>query len=359
MRHIDHDRLRAFVAEIFARAGSEPAEAKAVADHLVDANLTGHDSHGVIRVARYIGWLQEGKLQPNQHARVVRDGGAVVTIDGGGGYGQVIGKEATAIGIERAGRHGVAAVAIRNTNHLGRIGAWAEQAAEAGRVSVHFVNTSGFGILVAPFGGRDRRMSANPIAAGVPVRGGEPVILDIATAAIAQGKVAVARNKGVEVPDGSLLDREGRPTRDPQALFDGGALLAFGGHKGSGLAYFCEVLAGTLTGGGSSHPDNPDADRLCNNMLSVLFDPAAFGDLDAFAADLARLNAWIKGSPPASPGDEVLLPSEVERRTRAERVANGVPLDDATLGQLVAAAASVGVPDTLTTAPQATPTAID
>jgi hydroxycarboxylate dehydrogenase B len=193
-------------------------------------------------------------------------------------------------------------------------------------------------------------MSANPIAAGAPVPDGEPLVLDIATASVAEGKIRVARNKGGELlPEGSLLDAQGRPTRDPEVFYADppGAILPFGGHKGSGLAYFCEVLAGTLTGGGSSHPDNPDADHMLNNMLSLFFDPAAFGDTDAFATDLVRLAAWVKGSPPAAPGGEVLLPGEVERRTRAERLAHGVPLDDATLDQLAAAAVSVGAPDTL------------
>ena len=343
---IESNHLRDFVRSIFAHAGSRRAEAEAVADHLVEANLTGHDSHGVIRVVKYIGWLGDGKLHANRHARIVLDAGVIVIVDGGGGYGQVIGAEAMRIGIDRAASNGAAVVAIRNTGHLGRIGAWAEMAADDGKVSVHFVNTSGFGILVAPFGGSDRRLSVNPIAAGVPVRGGEPLILDMATTVIAQGKIMVAHNKGAELPEGCIIDGRGRPSRDPEAFYADppGAMLPFGGHKGSGLSLICEVLAGALTGGGSSHPDNPTADRLANNMLSVLFDPARFVGSDAFAEDLARLISWVKASPPARPGGAVLLPGEVERHTRAERLANGIPLDETTLEQLRSAARSVAVP---------------
>ncbi len=343
---IESNRLRVFVRSIFAHAGSQQAEAEAVADHLVEANLMGHDSHGVLRVATYIKWLGNGKLHANRHARIVRDTGVMVIVDGGGGYGQVIAKEAMGIGIERAASKGTAVVALRNTGHLGRIGAWAELAAQAGKVSVHFVNTSGFGIRVAPFGGSDRRLSVNPIAAGVPVRGGEPLSLDMATSVIAEGKIMVARNKGAKLPEGCIIDGRGRPSRDPEAFYADppGAMLPFGGHKGSGLSLLCEILAGALTGGASSHPDNPTADRLTNNMLSVLFDPAGFVGPEAFAEDLARLTAWIKASPPASPGGAVLLPGEVERRTRAERLADGIPVDDTTLEQLRSAARSVSVP---------------
>jgi hydroxycarboxylate dehydrogenase B len=331
--------------EIFAAAGSAPEEARLVADHLVEANLVGHDSHGVIRIKKYVGWLKAGQVLPNRHARLVNDRGAAVLIDGDFGYGQVIGREAMAIAAERAGKFGFAVAAIRNSGHLGRIGAWAEQLAAAGYVSFHFVNTSGFGILVAPHGGRDRRLSANPIAAGTPVAGGPPLVLDIATSVIAEGKIQVSRNKGEKIPPGMILDSAGRPTTDPEAFYADppGAILPFGGHKGSGLSFFCEVIAGSLTGGFSSHPGTPTAGRLVNNMVSLAFDPAAFGGADFFADDLARLIAWTKASPPAEPGGSVLLPGEIELRTRRDREANGIPLDAETRAQIIAAGETVGV----------------
>ena len=250
-----------------------------MADHLIEANLMGHDSHGVIRVAPYIELLRSGKWTANRHVEIVTDAGAVVVVDGGQGLGQVIAKEAIELGIERARAHGVAVVGVRNSGHMGRIGAWAEQAAAAGLVSLHFVNTTGFGIQVAPFGGSDRRLSVNPIALGVPRPGKEPLIHDMSTGTIAAGKIRVARNKGELLPEGAIIDNRGRPTRDPEAFFTDppGALTTAAGHKGYGLALFVEVLAGALTGGGAGHPDNPSADRPINNLLSILIDPAAHG----------------------------------------------------------------------------------
>ena len=169
---IDRQELRNLVETVFGHAGSAPREAEILAEHLVEANLMGHDSHGVIRVAPYLEWLAAGQVKANRHARVVSDFGALLGVEGDGGYGLVIAGEAMALAIEKARKEGAAVLALRDCSHLGRIGAWAEMAADAGFVSLHFVNTSGFGIHVAPHGGRDRRLSANPIAAGVPVQGG-------------------------------------------------------------------------------------------------------------------------------------------------------------------------------------------
>jgi len=344
-RRIARRDLEPFAAAIFRAAGSSPDEAAIIADHLVEANLAGHDSHGVMRIYKYVDWVKAGQVVPDRHAEIVVDRGALVLVDGGFGYGQVIGKEAMAIGAARAATHGFALVAIRNSGHLGRIGAWAEFLAERGYVSFHFVNTSGFGILVAPHGGSDRRLSANPVAAGAPIAGGRPVILDIATSVIAEGKIQVLRNKGEKVPPGMVLDGAGRPTTEPEAFYatPPGAILPFGGHKGSGLSFFCEILAGSLTGGLASNPAAPTAGRLVNNMLTLVVDPGALGGAGMFQADVRRLADWVKASPPIEPGGAVLLPGEIEDRTRRERAANGIPIDAETWNRIVAAAASVGV----------------
>jgi uncharacterized oxidoreductase len=344
-RRITVARLSEFVAAVFVAAGSSRDEARIVAEHLVEANLLGHDSHGVLRVAKYLAWLDAGEVVPNQHAKVAVDHGPLVAIDGGFGYGQVIGHEAMALAAERCRRHRFAVIAIRNTGHLGRIGAWPEQLARLGLVSIHFVNTSGYGILVAPHGGSDRRLSANPIAAGAPGPSGQPIILDIATSAIAEGKLQVLKNKGEDVPPGLILDGAGRPTTAPEEFYADppGAILPFGGHKGSGLSFFCEILAGSLTGGMSSHPQNPTADRLVNNMLSIAFDRDAFDAAASFDADLARLAAWVKGSPRRSADVDVLLPGQIEARVRAEREHQGIPLDRETSRQLMQAAATRAV----------------
>ena len=328
--------LRAFVAEVFRATGSADAEARIVGDHLVDANLAGHESHGVIRVSKYLDWQAKGMVIANQHAVVVRETACNAVIDGQFGYGQVIGGEAMVLAIAKARQSSFCAVALRNAGHLGRIGAWAEQVAQAGLASVHFVNTSGFGILVAPHGGTDRRLSANPIAAGAPGPDGAPLVLDISTSAIAEGKIQVAKNHGELLPPGCTIDSEGRPNQDP-AVFYGppvGALLPFGGHKGYGLSIFCEIFAGALSGGQTTNPDNATAGRLVNNMLSLVFDPEAFCGAEAFKLEIARLAGWVKASPPGTPGGEVLLPGEIERRTRARLERDGISLDIVTRRQI-------------------------
>jgi uncharacterized oxidoreductase len=339
------DALRRIAADIFEAAGSDAEEAQLVADHLIDANLAGHDSHGVMRIGRYIGLARAGHVVPNQHLAIVSDRGPAVLADGGFGYGQVIGREAMNLLASRVSTGGFAVVAIRNSGHLGRIGAWAEQIADSGYVSFHFVNTSGFGILVAPHGGKDRRLSANPIAAGAPVRGRPPIILDIATSVIAEGKIQVARNKGEKLQPGQVLDGKGEPTIDPSAFYASppGAILPVGGHKGSGLSLFCEILAGSLTGGFASNPDSTTAKRLVNNMVSIAFDPDAFAGSEFFASDVQRLEEWVRASPPLEPGGKVMMPGEVELNVRRDRLENGVPIDERTFMQIREAGESVGV----------------
>jgi uncharacterized oxidoreductase len=339
-----HDVVERLVTAIFARAGSNDGEARTIARHLVEANLVGHDSHGVIRVPAYIDWLRKGLVLANRSALTVFENDAVAVMDGQFGFGQVIGEQAMAVGIAKARKHGMAAVALRNSGHLGRIGDWAIMGADAGLVSLHWVNTSGAGILVAPFGGSDRRLSANPMAAGVPVAGGTPIVADLSTCVIAEGKIKVALNKGVEVPANAIIDGQGRSTRDPKTFYaDPGAILPIAAHKGYVLSVICEILAGALTGGGCSNPANPNARRVLNGMLTLLLDPGVFTPADSFAGEIQRFVEWVKASRPATPGGEILMPGEPEERTRAERLAKGLPLDDTTWSQLLETAASVGI----------------
>lgn len=337
--------LRALVSAIFRAADSAPLEAQTIGDHLVDANLAGHESHGVIRVAKYLDWHRQGLVIANRHASIVRETACSALVDGAFGYGQVIGREAMSIATAKARQAGLCAVAIRNAGHLGRIGAWAEQVAVEGFASLHFVNTSGFGILVAPYGGSDRRLSANPIAAGAPGPGGQPLVLDISTSAIAEGKVQVAKNRGELLPPGCTVDSDGRPNIDPERFYGPppGALLPFGGHKGYGLSIFCEIFAGALSGGNTTHPENATAGRLVNNMLSLVFDPEAFCGAAAFEAEIARFASWVKASPPNVPGGAVHLPGDIERRNRARYEREGIPLDIETRRQLAHSVSSLPV----------------
>ena len=346
MRIVDAEALTRCVAAIMEGGGSAAAEAHTIARRLVDSNLVGHDSHGVLRVGKYLEWVRDGWLRPNQAATVVFDSDALAIVDGNRGFGQVIGEYATKLGIAKAARSGIAMIGLRNCGHLGRLGDWAEMAAAAGQVSLHFLNTSG-AQRVAPFGGSDRRLSTNPMAIGVPRAGADPTILDITTSTVAEGKLMVALNKGERVPEGWIVDRHGRPTTDPKEFYDGGALLTIGAHKGSGLSIVTDLLAGAVTTGRSSDP----ADTvLRNNMLSIFIAPAVYDTENFVAREAARLVDFVLASPPLTPGQPVLAPGDVERATRRKRLAEGVPLDDKTLADLMAAARSVGIDEGRATA---------
>ncbi|HET9651471.1 MAG TPA: malate/lactate/ureidoglycolate dehydrogenase [Usitatibacter sp.] len=336
--------LRAAVHAIFTAAGSSAREAQLIAAQLVEANLTGHDSHGVGMVPRYIEVLRGGHLKPNQHAKVTLDSGAMLSLDGNEGYGQVMGFEAMEHGIARAREHGTAVVALRNSHHIGRIGHWAEQCLAAGLVSMHYVNVVSEPV-VAPFGGRDARFQTNPFCVGIPLPGRMPILLDFATSRIAMGKVRVAMNKGEQVKPHTLLDRHGEWTTDPRELFarpDHGAIVPFGEHKGYGLAIVCELLGGALTGGRTLHA-KPASRAIWNSMLSIIIDPERLGTLGNLSAEAEEYIRWVRASPAADGVDRVRMPGEPEEEHRAERGANGIPIDATTWGEIVGAGGHVGV----------------
>lgn len=338
--NIRHDRLTAIVENIFLAAGTAPGEAAIVAHHLVEANLKGHDSHGVGMLPVYVRNIKLGHLLPNQHAERVSATGATLVVDGKFGYGQVVGPEAMEMGIEHARQHGVAVVALKNAHHLGRIGGHAEHVAKAGFISMHYVNVVGHQPQVAPFGGIERRLSTNPFCCAIPVPDAEPVLLDMATSAIAAGKVRVARNSGNLVPEGCLIDAQGVETRDPN---QSAAQLHFGKHKGFGLALICEMLAGALAGGWSIQPGNPREGTTVNHMLTFILDPSAIGDRSAFEAELVALIDYIKDTPPAPGAGAVQVPGEPEKASRTRRMRDGIDIDETSWGQIVTAAESVGV----------------
>jgi uncharacterized oxidoreductase len=338
-RTIAAAKLTDLVAAVMRGAGCAPVEAATVAQRLVDSNLVGHDSHGVLRVARYLEWIRDGTLRPNTPPTVVFDSATIAIVDGNRGFGQVIGEFAAMLGIAKAREAGIAMIGLKNCGHLGRVGDWADMAAAAGQVSLHFLNTSG-AQRVAPFGGSDRRLSTNPISIGVPVEGADPVVLDVTTSMVAEGKLMVAFNKGEQVPAGWIIDGSGAPTTDPKAFYDGGALLTVGGHKGSGLSMVTDLLAGAVTTGKSS--DAADA-ILRNNMLSIYIAPDVYDPGGVVAREARRFVDFVKASAPAKPGEPVLAPGDVERRNRASRLATGVQLDEKSWSDLLAAAASVGI----------------
>src|SRR4051794_824248 len=339
-------RLRELALTIVRAMGSREEEARDVADHLAGANLSGHDSHGIGMLPDYVRMLHAGLLVPNQELRPVSDAGAVLVLDAGRGFGQRMAKEAMRQGAERAKRQGSVVVALRNASHIGRVGTYGEQCAALGLASVHFVNVGDHDPHQAPFGCGDARLGTDPFCAALPDgQGGASVLLDMATSAIAFGKARVARNKGLPVPPDSVIDGQGRPTTDPLPLVDRheGALRAFGGHKGSGLAIMCELLGAALTGGQTIQPEHVRKGGILNSMCSILMDPKAFGDPAAIELEVAAVNGWIKASPPAQGFEEVLLPGEPERRARLLREREGIPIDDKSLSDILTAAESLGL----------------
>ena len=339
--------LTDLLAAILARAGAEPERARICAEHLVSANLKGHDSHGVGMAPSYVRWIAAGKLKPNARPTVVSDKGAVIVVDGGFGLGQPVAREAMEMAIARASQLGVAVLALRNSCHIGRIGTYGEQSADAGLISMHYVNVVGAGPAVAPFGGREPRMLTNPYCCAIPRRNGEHVVLDFATSAIAIGKVRVAYMKREPLPGEVLVEPSGKLTDDPKTFFEGAArsiLLPFGLHKGGGMQILCELLGGALAGQWTMQPGSDRTfGAAVNNMLAIVIDPDAFGGREGFEAEAEAMLDYIRSTAPADGVDRVRLPGEPERESLAQRSAEGVPVDDNTWGQIREAALSVGL----------------
>jgi hydroxycarboxylate dehydrogenase B len=340
------DRLRTITSAILRAGGSAQAEADLVADHLVLANLSGHDSHGVGMVPSYIRQLKAGLVIPNTRAKVVKDDGAVLMFDGGRGYGRCVAGEAMDAGIARCRQTGITALTLANASHIGRVGMYGEIASAAGLVSLHFVNVTDHRALVAPFRGTDARFVTNPVCIAIPgTDKNAPLLLDMATSAIAMGKVRVAKNEKHDVPAGVLIDEQGRPTRDPNVMYRDpqGALLTFGGHKGYALAVVTELLAGALSGGPTIQPGNARKGGTINNMFAVLLDPARLAGTDWLRREIDGFIDYLKGSPPADPNAPVLVPGEPERLARADRSRHGIEVDEKTWEEIVQAGETVGL----------------
>lgn len=327
--------------------GSSDEEAGIVARHLALANLSGHDSHGVGMLPDYVRLALEGLLVPNQRLETLVDFGALLLFDAGRGAGQRMISEATAAGIERARAQGCCVLGVRNSSHIGRVGHYAEQCTEAGMTGIYFVNVADHKPHQAPFGCSDARLGTNPFAVAVPGENGPAAVLDMATSTIAFGKARVARNKGVPVPPDSVIDALGRPTTDPTRLVDErvGALKAFGQHKGSGLAIFCELLGAALTGGQTVQPEHEVKGGILNSVLGIVIDTGRMGERAAIARELEAVKDWIRASNPAPGFDKIRMPGEPELESRARRGAEGVPLDPKSLEDILAAARNAGVTD--------------
>lgn len=318
---------------LFAAAGVPAADAKVVSRHLVDANLCGHDSHGVMRVPQYLQFLNEGKFRADVPLDVLSETPAVVAADANWGLGQVQAHRLLAKLVEKSQAVGVASGTLRNSGHVGRLGEYAETAAASGLALIACVNSHGAGRRVAPPGGREGRISTNPICMGVPTDT-DPVVLDFGTSVAAEGKVRVHFQKNEPTPPGWLQDADGRPTTNPAVLYQDprGTILPFGGsqaYKGFGLGLLLDLFAGGLSGGACSNPAAPLA-GIGNTLLFVVLDPAKFGGRECFLQATTGLTAFVRGCPTAPGVERITLPGDPEREMKQKRLVEGIVIPDGT-----------------------------
>lgn len=340
------DALLAFSRSLFEAAGVPADEADIVSRSLIDANLCGHDSHGVMRVTQYIANLHEGRLHTNVPLEVLSETPAIVSADAGWGLGQVQAHRLLARLMEKARQLGVAAGTLRRCGHTGRLGEYAEVAAAQRFAFMGTVNSHGSGQRVTPPGGTQGRLSTNPLCLGAPTPT-DPLILDIGTSVCAEGKVRVAFQKGEPVPLGWLVDADGKPTTDPSVLYTEprGAMLPIGGaqaYKGFGLSLLLDALAGGLSGGECTREDRP-LPGLGNTVLFVLFDIDRFGGGEHFLAEVGQLAGFVRSCPPAEGVTEITLPGDPERQMRQRRQIEGITIADGTWTLLSQTAIELGV----------------
>ena len=335
-------KLNQFSNQVFRVAGATADEARIVSDALVNANLAGHDSHGVIRIPEYVRWMEQKLVTIGAKVRVVRESGSFAVVEGDWGFGQVIGREAMELAIRKCQESGVSTVALSQCCHIGRVGDYPRMAADKGLAAVMFVNTHGGGKLVAPWGGRERRLAANPISIAIPRKDATPIVVDISTSAIAEGKVRGMFNRKEAVPPGNIMDAEGVPTTDAAKFYGPpqGALYPFGAHKGFALGLVTDILAGALSGGGCSRKD---ADRVGNTFLVFVIDTDRLRGNDAFHADVEQLVEYVKSSALAPGSEKIMIPGEPETLEEIRRSRDGISVDAETWRQITEVAGKYGV----------------
>ena len=343
--------LRALVQDMIVKAGWTPDEARETADHLVLANLSGHDSHGVGMLPLYFQSLADGNLSPLSKPKTRLDAAPFLIVDAQVSLGQPAARNAVEQAVSVALTSGVAILNLLDAHHIGRIGHYAEAAAAHGLISLFWVNVAGRPPIVAPHAAKEARFGTNPHAIGIPLPGGDPIILDFATSRMAHGKARVALNKGEPVPSGYIIDGEGRPTIEPRHVFQHGlnddetlgALLPFGDHKGAGLSLIAELLSAGLMGA-ARIDEKPAKSWIINSLFGVLIDPARLEpDADLRKSRIESYLAFVRAAKPQEEANPVLTPGDKERAVRLERGENGIPLDDETWSQIRAAAAAHGI----------------
>jgi LDH2 family malate/lactate/ureidoglycolate dehydrogenase len=322
--------------------GVPKADARLVAESLVVADAWGHPSHGMLRLPWYVARLKSGAMHAVTEEAVLVDVGALAVIDGNDGIGQIVTERACSSAVERARQHGVGVVGVRNSNHFGTAAYWTRRMADSGMVGILTTNGSP---AMAPWGGREKTVGANPWSIATPGGSRGPVVLDIANILVARGKVYSALQKGEQIPDSWALDADGVPTVDPRAAIEG-LLQPMAGHKGYGISFMMDILSGVLTGSGFATdvagPYVPDARSRCGHLVIALDIETMIGR-EAFDERIDRLIDITKGVPLAAGAKEIFYPGEIEDRAHARAATEGVWLPAKTVQELRELADEAGV----------------
>lgn len=335
--------LKKIVTLIFIKAGASKLVASRVAEHLVGANLVGVDSHGIIRIPLYIEWIKDGTINLNAKMEIIKETNLMALIDGHHAFGQVVADEASNIAINKTKKHGMSLVSVRNSSHIGRLGEYAEKIAKNDLVCVIMANAQGAGQLVAPWGGKQRRLSANPITWGIPTgQKRRPFIFDISTSIVAEGKIILYKNLNKNIPEGWVIDFQGKSTTNPNDLYGPpeGSILPMAGHKGFGLSMAVDILAGALSGGGCS---KESVKKFYNCFTIIAIDPAQICSYDNFLESVNQLIEYVKSSAPIKEGSEILIPNELENRNREQRLRNGIEIEEDIWNMILATAKEFGI----------------
>ena len=344
MKVIAATDLHEAVRKVLLAAGADGPNAEGVADHLVAANLAGVDTHGVWHLPRYVKAIEDGEILPAAAASIVRESPAGAVVSGNWGFGQVAGRYAIQVAMEKAATHGVAVASMVQAHHTGRLGHYVEMAAAENLISMVWIG--GFAAikpLAVPYGGAQPVLHTNPMAIGFP-GGDHPVVIDFATSAASSVKVVLARQRGEQVPPGWLVDKHGQPTTDPNAFFDGGSHVPFGGHKGYALMLAVEILARIVPGADDFADDGcgaPDVRHQGATMFVMKAD--LFRPFEDYSRDLDALSEKIRSVPPAPGFEKVLIPGDTEAATRASRQREGISIPDETWDAICETAESLGV----------------
>src|SRR6202030_664698 len=336
---ISADRREEIGRALFEAAGAPAEEAALVMRHIVGANLVGHDSHGVIQIPTYIDRIKAGHIVPGAPWVIVKESPTTTVVDGHWAFGYVANERAMRLTIEKAEKSNVAAATVFRQGHIGRLSSYTQMAAKANMIGLITADSGRSPKAVAPFGGREARLGTNPISIAVPSDLEAPFYLDMATSAVAAGKIQLAAARGEEIPTGWIVDSDGRQTTDPKQFRKGGALLPLGGtegYKGSGLAAMVEVLCGLLTGlGFGVEPTG----RHNDGCFMAVFNVAAFRPLQDFKKEVAEFARYLKATPPSEGSSGVFYPGEVEYIREQQRRLSGIEIEDTTWDKLRALAA--------------------